>query len=46
MTDFDFEQHTGVIIMHDGAKVAEITQDNITLFDDAVIVYMDDQMKS
>lgn len=41
MEDFDFSEHAAMIIMHDGVKVAEITQEDITLFNNAVIVTVD-----
>ena len=38
MTDIDFTEYSKLIVMHDGVKVAEITQDEINLFDDACII--------
>ncbi len=46
MTELDFSEYKGIVIMHNGVKVAEITQDDITLFDDAVAVIMEEEMKS
>ena len=38
MIDIDFTEYSKLIVMHGGVKVAEITQDEINLFDDACIV--------
>ena len=42
MTELDFNKYKGIVIMHNGVKVAEITQNDITLYDDAVAVIIEE----